>query len=115
MHVADIGAWQRLIGPRPVILRTRDDYRKVARWWSLEAKRGGQSAADSERYAKNMRFATGLAEQFGPGTWLELHERLHEHAERARRKRAEHLAIAKSKRHVSHPGGATSPDVVPLG
>lgn len=63
---------QRRIGPRPTTLRTRRDYRRAARWWELEAKRGYPSSGDSLRYAANMRWAAELAGLHGDGTWLEL-------------------------------------------
>lgn len=66
---------QRRLGRCSVINRTRAEYRRCARWWELEAKRGYPSSADSLRYARNMRWAAELAGLHGPGTWLELIKR----------------------------------------
>jgi hypothetical protein len=63
---------QRRIGPMLATPRTRDDYRRRARWWELEARRGRGSSEQSARYARNMRWAAELTESHGPGTWLEL-------------------------------------------
>lgn len=66
---------QRRIGPRGTVARTRTDYRRTARWWELEARRGYASHQDSLRYAANMRWAAQLAGLYGDGTWLELLDR----------------------------------------
>lgn len=50
----------------------RATYRRLARWWELEARRGYSSSVDSLRYAANMRWAAEIAGQHGPGTWPEL-------------------------------------------
>src|SRR5574342_1146061 len=55
--------------------RTRQQYRRCARWLELEAQRGYPSAEQSLRYARNMRWAAELAGLFGPGTWRELLKR----------------------------------------
>jgi hypothetical protein len=55
--------------------RTRHEYRRNARWWELEARRGYSTSADSIRYGQNMRWAAELAGLFGPDTWLELLKR----------------------------------------
>ena len=34
---------------------TVDEFNRLALWWDLEASRGYASAADSRRYAQNMR------------------------------------------------------------
>ncbi len=67
---------QRRIDYRPATLRSRTDYRRAARWWELEARRGYPSSPDALRYARNMRWAAELTETYGEGTWLDLHERL---------------------------------------
>jgi hypothetical protein len=67
---------QRRIGPRPLVCRTRTDFRRCARWWELEARRGYESTARSLQYAANMRWAAELTETYGPGTWLELNGRV---------------------------------------
>jgi hypothetical protein len=102
MNSMDITSWQRLIPYHPAIPRRLDDYRYCARWWSLEAKRPGNPCPqDCERYARNMRLASGLAGQFGPGTWTELHDRLRAHAEAARKRKAEHLAIVRDRKRAA--------------
>ena len=58
--------------------RTRSEYRAVARWWELEARRGYASSSVSLRYAANMRWAAQVAGETGPGTWLELRKRIGE-------------------------------------
>jgi hypothetical protein len=54
------------------MVRTRADYRRTARWWELEARRGYASHRASLRYAANMRWAAELVREYGEGTWLEL-------------------------------------------
>jgi hypothetical protein len=68
----DIDAAQRRLSPTALTPRTNAEYRRIARWWELEAMRGYPSAEDSLRYARNCRWAAELAGLFGPGTWLEL-------------------------------------------
>lgn len=98
MDINDIGACQRALGPLPIGPRTRNQYRILARWWELEAKRGYRSSSDSLRYAANMRRAAALTEFLGPGTWLELQDRAAEAQERAKRIRDGRLAIVREKR-----------------
>lgn len=71
MTPAQIDEAQRRIRV-PAFPRTHRDYRKVARWWELEAMRGYPSAEASRGYARNMRWAAELAGLFGPGDFLEL-------------------------------------------
>lgn len=81
----------------PTLPRTRGDYKRVARWWELEAMRGAShevepgewvrdgkrtfyrpgvtSAQKSAEYARNMRWAAEMALLYGAGTWLELKAR----------------------------------------
>jgi hypothetical protein len=66
---------QRRLGAQPPVCRTRTDYRRRARWWELEARRGYESTARSLQYAANMRWAAELTGTHGPGTWLELSSR----------------------------------------
>lgn len=66
---------QRRLPPSKAVDRTRSDYRRTARWWELEARRGYASASDSLRYGANMRWAAELAGIYGDGTWLELSAR----------------------------------------
>lgn len=75
---------QRLIPPRPAVLRTRDDFRRVARWWELEALRGyshdaGDKMTSSQKsalYGRNMRWCAEVVLMTGrPGTFTELCER----------------------------------------
>lgn len=68
----EITAAQIRLSPQAVTARTRLDYRKRARWWELEARRGYSSSSDSLRYAANMRWAAELAGIYGNETWLEL-------------------------------------------
>jgi hypothetical protein len=63
---------QLRIPRRPAVLRTRDDYRRTARWWELEARRSYPSYRSSLEYAANMRWAAEMVYFHGPGTWLEL-------------------------------------------
>lgn len=79
-QVAITAAQQRLPPSRIGANRTRHDFRRTARWWELEARRGYDSSGRSLSYAVNMRFAAELAGIYGEGTWLEL---------KARRERAE--------------------------
>jgi hypothetical protein len=67
-----IAAAQRRLPRIPSQPRTRQEYRIVARWWELEARRMYESATSSVRYAQNMRWAAELAGLYGPGPWLEL-------------------------------------------
>lgn len=53
----------------------RAEFLRKARWWDTEVARGYPSAANSARYAKNMRWAAELVLFHGPGAWLELIER----------------------------------------
>lgn len=66
---------QQALGPRPASPRTQREYLQCARWWELEAGRGYASSRRSIRYGQNMRWASELAAEFGPGTWLELLQR----------------------------------------
>src|SRR3989304_2523781 len=66
---------QRYLRPLPTSPRTSHDYRKIARWWKLEAERSYESALASLRYSQNMRWAAELAGPYGPGLWLELIQR----------------------------------------
>lgn len=72
MSPEQIGELQRRIGPTAATARSRTDYRRIARWWELEAQRGYESAEKSRGYGRNMRWAAELAETHGPGTWVEL-------------------------------------------
>lgn len=72
MTDTDITEAQRRLHPLPLTPRTRTDYRRVARWWELEARRGHESAPASLQYARNMRWAAELTESHGHGTWSEL-------------------------------------------
>ncbi len=72
---ADIAEAQRRTFPRAEPPRSRTDFRRVARWWALEAQRGYASSADSLRYAANMRWAAEMTETHGEGTWSELQAR----------------------------------------
>ena len=64
---------QQRIGRLPTTPRTRTDYRRVARWWELEARRGYPSAESSRTYARNMRWAAERVLCDGrPGTWREI-------------------------------------------
>lgn len=84
---------QRRLRPMPIVPRTHAEYRRVARWWELEAQRGHASADASRRYARNMRWAAELAGLLGPGTWLELLERSgHPNPEAGGRSRKERAA-----------------------
>lgn len=71
-----ISAAQRRLRPGRLQLafttRTEIEYRRLARWWELEARRGYSSTPSSLRYARNMRWAAELARAHGPGTWPEL-------------------------------------------
>ena len=71
----EIAAAQRRLSPLPSVPRTRRDYRRVARWWELEARRRGQSYLDCLRYAANMRWAAERVAETGPGTWADLKSR----------------------------------------
>jgi hypothetical protein len=71
----EITTAQRRIGRRAVVCRTRTDFRRCARWWELEARRGYASSQASMEYARNMRWCAELTETYGPGTWLELSAR----------------------------------------
>lgn len=68
----EIDAAQRRLCPSAHPPRTRRDYRKVARWWELEARRGYPSSGDSLRYASNMRLLAEWSGLFGPGSPAEL-------------------------------------------
>jgi hypothetical protein len=63
---------QRRLTPRVACPRSGGEYRRVARWYELEALRGYASASDSARYGKSMRWAAELAGLFGPGSFEEL-------------------------------------------
>ena len=51
-----IAELQRLIPPRPIVPKTRADFRRIARWWDLEAMRGYESSGRSRQYAANQRW-----------------------------------------------------------
>jgi hypothetical protein len=74
MTARSITIAQRRLRPRRFlgIPRTRPQYLRNARWWELEARRGHGSAADSLRYARNMRLLAELAWLHGAGTCQEL-------------------------------------------
>lgn len=55
--------------------RTRQEYRRCARWWELEARRVNGAPEASSRYGRNMRWAAELAGLHGPGLWLDLLQR----------------------------------------
>lgn len=74
MPCEEITRAQLRIIRRPVPLRTRADYRRAARWYELEARRGYASSAETLCDAANMRWAAELAGIHGPGTWSELLE-----------------------------------------
>lgn len=63
---------QLRLPPLPATLRTREEYRRAARWWELEARRGRPSASRSLAYGANMRWLAELAGLHGPGTMAEL-------------------------------------------
>lgn len=65
-------AQQRLKPATVPTPRTHAEYRRCARWWELEARRGYASSAAALRYARNMRWAAELAGLHGPAPWLEL-------------------------------------------
>lgn len=67
---------QLRLPPVPPVLRKPWHYRRSCRWWELEALRGYPSAEKSRGYAANMRWASELAYETGPGTWLELRARV---------------------------------------
>lgn len=78
MTPGEAAAAQLGLYPSPITPRTRREYRRVARWWELEAQRTGngeESAAQSRRYASNARWAAELVGWFGEGAWLELNAR----------------------------------------
>lgn len=54
---AQITELQRKIPPRPPVPQTCQDFRRAARWWELEARRGYESSPRSRQYAANMRWA----------------------------------------------------------
>lgn len=63
---------QARLRPVPANPRTAGEYRRVARWWELEARRGYPSANSALLYALNMRWAAECANLHGPGTWIQL-------------------------------------------
>lgn len=75
MSPEEISLAQARLRPLSTVPRTRNDYRKMSRWWELEARRGYTSSAKSLEYSNNMRWAAELAGLTGPGTWLELIQR----------------------------------------
>lgn len=54
IEVDPITEAQRTLWPYSIIPRTRREFRRIGRWWDLEAMRGYPSSTDSRRYAANM-------------------------------------------------------------
>ncbi|MGO9287905.1 MAG: hypothetical protein ACLQIJ_04020 [Polyangia bacterium] len=93
-----VAEWQRDLCI-PVEKRTRDDYRRAARWWSLESKRpNAHNPQEAAGYAKNMRYAAALVEQFGPGAWTELHARKAAHEAAEKKRMCARLAIVRNRK-----------------
>lgn len=60
MTQAQITEMQQRLAPMPVTARTRRDFRRLARWWELEAMRGYPSSEKSREYGANMRWLVEL-------------------------------------------------------
>lgn len=60
MSESSLSDEQRRLGPIPHWPRTRRDFRVIARWWEIEARRGYPSSAQSFEYAANMRWLVEL-------------------------------------------------------
>lgn len=90
MSPDEAAAAQLRLYPPPITPRTRRDYRRVARWWELEAMRTGngkESVDLARRYASNMRWAAELVGWFGEGSWPELNARYARAIEREKERR----------------------------
>jgi hypothetical protein len=100
----EAAAAQLRLYPSPITPRTRRDYRRIARWWELEAVRtgSGEDAAQCRRYASNMRWAAELVGWFGEGTWPELNARYASAVEREKQRRAAFEGLARAPKHPGH-------------